>query len=149
MDIVNQIADTDEEEAASVKGILRKESRKPKKRNAMNQQFYIPQEILNAKYRKAVLKAKLANLQIVAQRQKDFVKQVEQFKSEKDGWECLWENQMQRFHEKIDSVKPILEKIENNIPAQDLNSLKRKFDQDFSVLAKKMKVDKENLENNA
>ena len=49
MDIVNQIADTDEEEAASVKGILRKESRKPKKRNAMNQQFYIPQEILNAK----------------------------------------------------------------------------------------------------
>ena len=107
------------------------------------------QEIVNAKYRKAVLKAKLANLQIVAQRQKDFVKQVEQFKSEKDGWECLWENQMQRFHEKIDSVKPILEKIENNIPAQDLNSLKRKFDQDFSVLAKKMKVDKENLENNA
>ena len=91
----------------------------------------------------------MANLQIVAQRQKDFVKQVEQFKSEKEGWECLWENQMQRFHEKIDSVKPILEKIENNIPAQDLNSLKRKFDQDFSVLAKKMKVDKENLENNA
>ena len=49
MDIVNQIADTDEEEAASVKVTTRKESRKPKKQNAMNQQFYIPEEILNAK----------------------------------------------------------------------------------------------------
>ena len=42
------------------------------------------QKILNAKYQKAVLKVKLANLQIVAQKQKDFLKQVEQFKTVKD-----------------------------------------------------------------
>ena len=35
MDIVNQIADTDEEEAASVKVTTRKKSRKPKKQNAI------------------------------------------------------------------------------------------------------------------
>ena len=49
MDIVNQVADTDEEEAASVKEIRRRKSRKPQKRNAISQQFYIPQEILSAK----------------------------------------------------------------------------------------------------
>ena len=48
MDIVNQIADTDEEEAASVRQIRRKKSRKPKKQNAA-QQFFIPQEVLKAK----------------------------------------------------------------------------------------------------
>ena len=41
MDIVNQIADTDEEEAASVKVTIRMKSRKPKKQKK--------QEILNAK----------------------------------------------------------------------------------------------------
>ena len=49
MDIVNQIADTDEEEAASVRQIRRKKSRKPKKQNALSQQYFIPQEVLNAK----------------------------------------------------------------------------------------------------
>ena len=49
MDIVNQVADTDEEEAASVKEIRRRKSRKPKKQNVIYQQFYIPQEILSAK----------------------------------------------------------------------------------------------------
>ena len=49
MDIVNQIADTDEEEAASVRDIRRKKSRRPKKQNALSQQFFIPQEVLNAK----------------------------------------------------------------------------------------------------
>ena len=49
MDIVNQIADTDEEEAASVRQIRRKKSRKPKKQNALSQQYFIPQEVPNAK----------------------------------------------------------------------------------------------------
>ena len=49
MDIVNQIAETDEEEAASVRDIRRKKSRRPKKQNALSQQFFIPQEVLNAK----------------------------------------------------------------------------------------------------
>ena len=49
MDIVNQIADTDEEEAASVRQIRRKKSRKPKKRNALSEQYFIPQEVLKAK----------------------------------------------------------------------------------------------------
>ena len=49
MDIVNQIADTDEEEAASVREIRRKKSRKPKKQNALDKQFFIPQEVLKAK----------------------------------------------------------------------------------------------------
>ena len=49
MDIVNQVADTDEEETVTVKEIRRRKSRKPKKRNVISQQFYIPQEILNAK----------------------------------------------------------------------------------------------------
>ena len=41
------------------------------------------QEILNAKYRKAVLKTKLANLQIVARRQQELVKQAKHFRSQK------------------------------------------------------------------
>ena len=56
------------------------------------------QKILNAKYQKAVLKVKLANLKIVAQKQKDFVKQLEQFKTVKDEQELLLDNQLQRFH---------------------------------------------------
>ena len=49
MDIVNQIADTDEEEAASVKQIRRNKSRKPKKPHGLSQQYFIPQEVLNSK----------------------------------------------------------------------------------------------------
>ena len=41
------------------------------------------QEILNAMYQKAVLKTKLANLQIVANRQQDLVKQAKDFRSQK------------------------------------------------------------------
>ena len=99
------------------------------------------QKILNAKYQKAVLKVKLANLQIVAQKQKDFVKQVEQFKIVKDKPELLCDNQLQRIHDKISCVKPILEKFENDIPAQDLNSFKGNFDQHHWVLSKKMKIE--------
>ena len=99
------------------------------------------QKILNAKYQKAVLEVKLANLQIVAQKQKDFLKQVKQFKTVKDEQELLLDNLLQQFHEKISCVKPILEIFENNIPAQDLNSFKRKFDQHQWVLSKKMKIE--------
>ena len=107
----------------------------------MKQVKNLHQKILNAKYQKAVLKVKLANLQIVAQKQKDFVKQVEQFKIVKDKPELLCDNQLQRIHDKISCVKPILEKFENDIPAQDLNSFKRKFDQHQWVLSKKMKIE--------
>ena len=96
---------------------------------------------MNAKYQKAVLEVKLANLQIVAQKQKDFLKQVEQFKTVKDEQELLCDNHLQRFHEEISFVKPILEKIENDIPAQDLNSFKGNFDQHHWVLSKKMKIE--------
>ena len=41
------------------------------------------QEILNAKYQEAVLKNKLANLQIVAKRQQDLVEQAKKFRSQK------------------------------------------------------------------
>ena len=90
------------------------------------------QKILNAKYQKAVLKVKLANLKIVAQKQKDFVKQLEQFKTVKDEQELLLDNQLQRFHEKISFVKPSLEK---------LDGFKQKLDQHHWVLSKKMKID--------
>ena len=109
--------------------------------NELKQVKNLHQKILNAKYQKAVLKVKLANLKIVAQKQKDFVKQLEQFKTVKDEQELLLDNQLQRFHEKISFVKPILEKIENDIPAQDLNSFKGKFDQHQWVLSKKMKIE--------
>ena len=92
---------------------------------------------MNAKYQKAVLKVKLANLQIVAQKQKDSVKQLEQFKTAKDEQELLCDNQLQRIHEKISFVKPILEIFENDIPAQDLNSFKG----NHWVLSKKMKIE--------
>jgi len=106
------------------------------------------QETLNAKYRKAILKAKLENLQIVAQRQQELVNQAEQFNTEKESWDCLWENQLQRFHEKVSSLKPLIEKIENNIPQNELNGLKRKLNNEESSVAKKIKLDKENQDDN-
>jgi len=106
------------------------------------------QEILNARYRKAILKTKLANLQIVAQRQQDLVKQAELFRSEKEAWEDLWETQVQRFHEKMSTLKPVMDKIENNIPEPELKNLKRKLDVEDVCVAKKMKLDKENKESN-
>ena len=106
------------------------------------------QEILNARYRKAILKTKLANLQIVAQRQQDLVKQAELFRSEKEAWEDLWETQVQRFHEKMSTLKPVMDKIENNIPEPELKNLKRKLDVEDICVAKKMKLDKENKESN-
>jgi len=106
------------------------------------------QEILNARYRKAILKTKLANLHIVAQRQQDLVKQAELFRSEKEAWEDLWETQVQRFHEKMSTLKPVMDKIENNIPEPELKNLKRKLDVEDICVAKKMKLDKENKESN-
>ena len=106
------------------------------------------QDILNARYRKAILKTKLANLQIVAQRQQDLVKRAELFHSEKEGWEDLWETQVQRFHEKMSALKPVMDKIENNIPEHELKNLKRKLDVEDICVAKKMKLDKENKESN-
>ena len=88
--------------------------------------------------------SKLENLQIVAQRQQELVTQAEQFNTEKESWDCLWENQLQRFHEKVSSLKPLIEKIENNIPQNELNGLKRKLNIEESSVAKKMKLDKEN-----
>ena len=107
----------------------------------LKQMKNLHQIILNAKYQRAVLKAKLANLQIVAQKQKDFVKKLEQFKTGKDEQEVLWDNQLQQFHEKFSLVKPILEKRAKNTLPQDLNCLNQKIHQDQLVLSKKMKVE--------
>ena len=102
------------------------------------------QEILNAKYRKAVLKTKLANLQIVSQRQQELLKQAKQFRSQIRWNRLLLESQVQKFQEEISKLKPVMDKIENIFPEDELKILKQKLDLEDICVARKMKLGQEN-----
>lgn len=106
------------------------------------------QEVANVKYRRAVLKDKLANLEMVAERKRKLLAQVEQFNAEKVEIETMVDDQMNKLQTKVSGLKSVLEQIENNFPAkchQDNNNpLKRKVGIREAILAKKMCSEKEN-----
>ena len=101
----------------------------------------IKQEVINAKYRKSVLEAKLANLEKVTERQQQLLKQVELFEAENQSLDMV-DEQLENLKKKMASMTPVLESIENNIPT---GSAKHKLELEEANFAKKIRFDnKEN-----
>lgn len=74
----------------------------------------VKREILNAKYSKAILEAKLRNLEAVANRQQRLMEQAELLKLERSEMGLL-DGQLNIMKSKLAALKPVLETIENNI----------------------------------
>jgi len=91
------------------------------------------QDVINAKYRKCVLEAKLANLEKVAERQQKLLKQAELFHGECQKG-VMVDYQLENLKSKMSSMNPVLESIENNIP-----NAKRKLELEEGIIAKKMR----------
>jgi len=101
----------------------------------------IKQEVINARYRKSVLEAKLANLEKVTERQQELLKQVELFEAENQSLDMV-DEQLVNLKKKMASMTPVLESIENNIPS---GSAKHKLELEEANFAKKIRFDnKEN-----
>jgi len=96
------------------------------------------QEVINAKYRKCVLEAKLANLEKVAERQQKLLKQTELYHAESQKNDMV-DYQLENLKKKMSSMNPVLESIENNMP----NS-KRTLEIEEANIAKKLRYTKEN-----
>ena len=98
-------------------------------------------EVANLKYRKSVLKDKLSNLEIVAERQRKLMSQVNQYNAEKSEISMV-DQQMDNLKEKLALMKPVLQQIENNVEPQ-----KRKLEMGDDFMGKKMKIGQNNKEN--
>ena len=97
----------------------------------------IKQEVINAKYRKSVLEAKLANLEKVTERQQKLLKQVELYEAENQSLDMV-DEQLENLKKKIVTMNPVLESIENNVPNA---AAKRKLELEEAIFAKKTRVD--------
>ena len=91
------------------------------------------QDVINAKYRKCVLEAKLANLEKVAERQQKLLKQTELFHGDCQKG-AMVDYQLENLKKKMTSMNPVLESIENNIP-----NGKHKLELEEGIIAKKMR----------
>jgi len=100
------------------------------------------QRVTHAKYQKAVLQEKMANLEMVAERQAKLLKHAEQFKAENCEINTMVDQQFDILRNKTNAMKPMLEKIENNLPATQVQ--KHKLDMVDSILSKKQRLNKEN-----
>lgn len=104
-------------------------------------------KVRNAKYKRAVLQAKLENLKKVSLRQEKLLQEITNLKEQKDQMEVLFDRQTQVLCEKVESLRPLVEKLENNstqeIPAPKVEDRKRKFEPDDRVLEKILKMEDE------
>ena len=95
-------------------------------------------------YRKAVLKEKLANLEMVALRQQKQLQETEKFRVEKCQLPMI-DNQLDNLKGKLDKMKPKVEEIQNNnatnVLLNGLVEQKHKLEIEEAILSKKMRVD--------
>ncbi len=104
-------------------------------------------EVNNAKYTKAVLETKLANLETVAARQQKVLRESENLAVQGKALVGLIDQQREGLNKKIEVLKPILEKVENNCSTLLKEGNKaRKTTIDSGILAKRVKLpdDQEN-----
>ncbi len=80
----------------------------------MMQFDHLRKEVSNAKYTKAVLVAKLANLEAVAERQQKVLTESVNLVAQGKGLVGLINQQHEVLTKKIQVLKPILDQIENN-----------------------------------
>jgi hypothetical protein len=108
------------------------------------------QEVVNTRYRKTVLEAKLANLEVVAQRQEILLKHAELFDAERSTLNSLFDQQHETLKKKLATLNPILDEIYNNIPGDGspvANGVKHKqVELEELTGTKKFRLDKENQE---
>lgn len=113
-------------------------------------------KIRNAKYKRAILQAKLANLQKVSLRQEKLLQEVNNLAEQKNQMEALYDRQALILEEKLQSLRPLVEKLENNVTVVDddskatktetpsgEDSLKRKLELEKMILAKRLKIEDE------
>merc|ERR1712080_793710 len=65
------------------------------------------QKVTHAKYQQAVLQEKMANLEMVAERQKKLLKQAEQFKAENCEINTIVDQQFDILRNKTNAMKPM------------------------------------------
>jgi len=110
------------------------------------------QEVSNVKYRKSVLQDKVANLEIVAERQQKLLQESEKFRAEKCQTDTTIEEQLDKLRNKLNYMKPVLEEIENNYIASNavdatLLQQKRKNELEENSLTKKMRLNQKENQN--
>ena len=112
------------------------------------------QEVSNVKYRKSVLQDKVANLEIVAERQQKLLQESEKFRAEKCQTDTTIEEQLDKLRNKLNYMKPVLEEIENNyissnpqVDDASLQQQKRKIELEKNSLTKKMRLNQKENQN--
>lgn len=100
------------------------------------------QKVRSAKYKKAVLEAKLANLQRVAETQEKVMKKAQMLDGEKTALVAIFDQQNEILEKQLSVIKPLMEQVENNVAVvKQKMPAKRKFEKENQVLAKQLKLD--------